>query len=82
MGSNKSPRRKLNKQVIDVEALLNSGARNSVTNKTIKAMTPEEKTEILDTAGKSLLLQAKKGMRVQAMKVPSLLPFRFSFVFS
>ncbi len=82
MGATKSPKQKLKAQVIDVEALLHSGAKNSVTNKTIKAMTPKEKTEILDTAGKSLLVQAKKGMRVQAMKVHSLLPFRFSFVSS
>ena len=69
LGLTKSPKPKLESQVINVEALLQSGDKNSVTNKTIRAMTPEEKTEILDSAGKSLLVQAKKGMRVQAMKV-------------
>ncbi len=74
MGATKSPKQKLKAPVIDVEVLLHSGAKNSVTNKNIEAMTPEEKTEILDTAGKSLLVQAKKRMRVQAMKVQCLEP--------
>jgi hypothetical protein len=38
--------------VIDVEALLDSGAKGSVTSKTIAAMTHEQKTEIIDTAEK------------------------------
>jgi hypothetical protein len=74
VGVTKSPKQKFEAQVINVEALLHSGDKNSVTNKTIRAMTPEEKTEILDSAGKSLLVQAKKGMRVQAMKVSCLEP--------
>jgi hypothetical protein len=32
-------------------------------------LTPEEKKEMMGSAGKSLLTQAKKGMRVQAMTV-------------
>ncbi len=73
-GAKKTPKQKLKAQVINVKALLNSGDKNSVTNMIIRAMTPDEKTEILDTAGKSLLVQAKKGMRVQAMKVQCMEP--------
>jgi hypothetical protein len=65
----KTPQRKSKCPVIDVEAILLSGAKNSVTTKTIEAMTPDEKKELVGTAGKSLMLQAKKGMRVQAMTV-------------
>jgi hypothetical protein len=45
---------------------------NSVTTKTIEALTPDEKKEMMGSAGKSLLTQAKKGMRVQAMTVREL----------
>jgi hypothetical protein len=54
---------------IDVEALLKSGNKNSVTNRTMAAMTSDEQTKIIGTAEKSLLKQAKKGLRVEAMKV-------------
>ncbi len=55
--------------VINVEELFKSGNKKSVTNKTIESMTPDEKKEILGSAEKSLVKQAKKGLRVQAMKV-------------
>ncbi len=64
-----TPKRTRKPAVIDVEAILLSGAKNSVTTKTIEALTPEEKKEMMGSAGKSLLTQAKKGMRVQAMTV-------------
>jgi hypothetical protein len=64
-----TPKRTRKPAVIDVEAILLSGAKNSVTTKTIEALTPEEKKELMGNAGKSLLTQAKKGMRVQAMTV-------------
>jgi hypothetical protein len=64
-----TPTRSSKGPVIDVEAILMSGAKNSVTTKTIMGMTPEEKKEMVGTAGKSLLVQAKKRMRVQAMTV-------------
>ena len=64
-----TPSRSAKDPVIDVEAILMSGDKNSVTTKTIMAMTPEEKKEMVGKAGKSLLVQAKKGMRVQALTV-------------
>jgi hypothetical protein len=67
-----TPKRTRKPAVIDVEAILLSGAKNSVTSKTIEALTPEEKKEMMGSAGKSLLTQAKKGMRVQAMTVREL----------
>jgi hypothetical protein len=67
-----TPKRTRKPPVIDVEAILLSGAKNSVTTKTIEAVTPEEKKEMMGSAGKSLLTQAKKGMRVQAMTVSEL----------
>ena len=60
---------KKNASAIDVEALLKSGNKNSVTNRTMAAMTSDEQTKIIGTAEKSLLKQAKKGLRVEAMKV-------------
>jgi hypothetical protein len=35
----------------------------------MEAMTPEQQKEILGSAEKKLVKQAKKGLRVQAMKV-------------
>jgi hypothetical protein len=68
-GGRKTPPRTKKEQIIDVEAILLSGGKKSVTNRTMDAMTPEEKKEMMGTAGKSLLLQAKKGICVQAMTV-------------
>ncbi len=51
------------------EGLVKSGDKNSVTNKTLAAMTPEQQTAIIGSAEKSLMRQAKKGLRVEAMKV-------------
>ena len=65
----RTPQRRKTDPVIDVEALLLSGGKNSVTTKTIDAMTPDEKNDMIGTAGKTLLKVAKKGIRVQAMTV-------------
>ncbi len=65
----KTPKKTKKVPVIDFEAILLFGWGNSVTNKTVEALTPDEKLEMIGSAGKSLMLQAKKGMRVQAMKV-------------
>jgi hypothetical protein len=54
---------------IDVDALLKSGTKKSVTTKTMDAMTSLEKTAILGSTEKTLLKQAKKGLRQEAMKV-------------
>jgi hypothetical protein len=67
-----TPKRTQKVPIIDVEAILRSGGKNSVTTKTIERMTPDEKNEMIGTAGKSLLTQAKKGIRVQAMTVSCL----------
>jgi hypothetical protein len=63
----KSPKKR--QPVFDVEALMETGAKGSMTSKTIAAMTPAQKSDIIDTAHKSLLRVAKKGLRVEAMKV-------------
>jgi hypothetical protein len=55
--------------IIDVDALLKSASKKSVTTKTMDAMTSLEKTAILGSAEKTLLKQAKKGLRLEAMKV-------------
>jgi hypothetical protein len=55
--------------IIDVEALLNSGSKDNITNKTVALMTPEEAESLTTNAGKSILKEAKKGLRVQAFKV-------------
>ncbi len=62
-------KRNMKRTVIDVEALLKSGDKNSVISKTIAAMTPEQQTEILGSVEKTLIQQDKKGLQVQAMKV-------------
>jgi hypothetical protein len=64
-----TPRKKKHAPVIDVEAIILSGGKKSVTNKTVEAMTPHEKLEIIGSAGKSLMVQAKKGLRKEAMTV-------------
>jgi hypothetical protein len=48
---------------INVEAILKSGSKTSVTNKTIAAMTSAEQQNVIGTAGKTLMKQAKKGLR-------------------
>jgi hypothetical protein len=57
--------------IIDVDALFQSSSKKSVTAKTMASMTEVEKKEIIGTAWKSLLKQAKKGFRAEAMKVCS-----------
>jgi hypothetical protein len=52
-----------------VDALFKSGDKNSVTNKTLSDMTPEQQTAIVGSVEKILMKQAKKGLRVEAMKV-------------
>jgi hypothetical protein len=56
-------------QVIDVDALLKSESKDNITNKTVALMTPKEAESLTTTAGKSILKEAKKGLRVQAFKV-------------
>jgi hypothetical protein len=46
-GGYNQPTKKKKPLAIDVQALLNSGSKQSVTNRTIAAMTPAEQTEIL-----------------------------------
>jgi hypothetical protein len=65
----RTPKKTNKESVIDVEAIILSGGKNSVTTKTVDALTPDEKMEMLGSAGKTLMLQAKKGLRLQAMKV-------------
>ncbi len=52
-----------------MNALLKPTSKKSVTAKTMEAMTTIEKTAILGSAEKTLLKQAKKGFRQEAMKV-------------
>ncbi len=55
--------------IIDVDALLKSTSKTSVTAKTIDAMTANEKNAMLGSAEKKLMKEAKKGFRQEAMKV-------------
>ncbi len=59
---------------IDVEAILQSGSKDNITNKTVALMTDEEAASLTTTAGKAILQQAKKGLRVQAFKVTLFCP--------
>ncbi len=52
----KTPKKTKKGPVIDVEAIILSGGKNSVTNKTVEALTPDEKMEMLGSAGKTLML--------------------------
>jgi hypothetical protein len=52
-----------------VDAILKAGAKDKITNKTVALMTPQEAESLNTTAGKIILKQAKKGLRVQAFKV-------------
>ncbi len=61
--------RKRKNAVIDVDAILKLGSKDNITNKTVALMTPEEASVLSTTAGKSILKEAKKGLRVQAFKV-------------
>ena len=66
-----TPKRKHNKltPAVDVQALINSGGKKSVTNRTIAAMSTEEQATIIGTAEKTIIKEAKKGLRKEAMKV-------------
>jgi hypothetical protein len=55
--------------IIDVDALLHSGSKSNITNKTVALMTKEEAVSLTTNAGKTILQGAKKGLRVQAFKV-------------
>ncbi len=52
-----------------MDALLKCGSKDNITNKTVALMTPEEAKSLTSTAGKSILKEAKKGLRVHAFKV-------------
>jgi hypothetical protein len=56
-------------KAISVEALFSMGSKTSVTAKTMAAMTSQQNSDIMDTAGKALLIQARKGLRDETMKV-------------
>jgi hypothetical protein len=60
---------KQNNPGIDVEAILLTGSKDNITNKTVALMTETEQASLTTTAGKTILQQAKKGLRVQAFKV-------------
>jgi hypothetical protein len=55
--------------IIDVDALLKTTSKTSVTAKTMDAMTANEKNAMLGSAEKKLMKEAKKGFRQEAMKV-------------
>ena len=65
------PKRRNNTKAsaVDIQALINSGGKKSVTNQTIASMTTEEQATIIGTAEKTILKEAKKGLRKEAMKV-------------
>ncbi len=70
------PRRKKSKEVdgketkaIDVEKILSMGSKTSVQTKTMALMTEDQNNSIIGTAEKSLLAQARKGLRDETMKV-------------
>jgi hypothetical protein len=52
-----------------VEAILLAGSKDNITNKTVALMTEAEQASLSTTAGKTILQQAKKGLRIQAFKV-------------
>jgi hypothetical protein len=66
--------------IIDVDALLKSGSKQSVTNKTLALMTPEEKSDIPGSAEKSFMKQAKRGMWETAIKVGKYMPCTLLFL--
>ncbi len=61
--------RKRKKNVIDVDAILQSGSKDNITNKTVALMDEKQDEALTETAGISILKQAKKGLRVDAFKV-------------
>ena len=63
--------------VINVEALYKSGNKYSVMHKTIEGMTDAQKEDVLGSAEKKLVTIAKKGLRVQAMKVCTVMSLVF-----
>ena len=54
---------------VDVQALIQSGGKQSVTSRTIASMSTEEQASIIGTAEKTIIKEAKKGLRKEAMKV-------------
>jgi hypothetical protein len=79
---NEAPTKKRGKKkptVIDVEALYKSGNKNSVMHKTIEGLTDAQKEDILGSSEKKLVTIAKKGLRVQAMKVCAFVSLSSSF---
>jgi hypothetical protein len=66
-----TPKRRHNKvtPAVDVQALIKSGGKQSVTNRTIASMSTEEQATIIGTAEKTIIKEAKKGLRKEAMKV-------------
>ncbi len=75
----KTSRGKHKGAVIDVEALYKSGNKNSVMNKTIDAMTAAQKGDVMESAKKKIVSIAKKGLRVEAMKVCAFIAQLHSF---
>jgi hypothetical protein len=75
----KTNRGKHKRAVIDVEALYKSGNKNSVMNKTIDAMTAAQKEDVMESAEKKIVSIAKKGLRVEAMKVGAYISRQHSF---
>jgi hypothetical protein len=67
--STKSTGSKRKKNVIDVDAILQSGSKDNITNKTVALMDEKQAEALTETAGRSILKQAKKGLRVEAFKV-------------
>jgi hypothetical protein len=61
--------RKKTKDVIDVDAILQSGSKENITNKTVALLDDKQAEALTATAGRSILKQAKKGLRVEAFKV-------------
>jgi hypothetical protein len=68
------PKTRNNKKAsaVDIQALIHFGSKKSVTNRTIAGMTTEEQaTTIIGSAEKTIMKEAKKGLRKEAMKVCS-----------
>jgi hypothetical protein len=57
------------KLVIDVDAILQLGSKDNITNKTVAQMDETQVAALTEIAGKLILMQAKKGLRVGAFKV-------------
>ena len=72
--------RKRKNAVIDVDAILKLGSKDNITNKTVALMTPEEASVLSTTTGKSILKEAKKGLRVQAFKVHFIFVIQLNFL--